>query len=267
MIYLIRKEQPMQYYANEFYSLKEYMAHHGILGQKWGKQNGPPYPLGANDHSALEKKLNKYQEKAAKYKTKVPSHYLTDFGKHKAEKYTQKAMAMEGKASKLQKKLMKYMDRDSNNMIDTVGNMYKSLDLEAMNNVRDKMRKKIKALNIPVSDSNGQLTDFGKQRMYDDLSTIANSLNKVATTSHTGADLDKVSYELNEYLDSYNNTAFNNLKVDYKSSTVNGKEYLQTIVSCVDRNNDPIFIDSLYGKAVFVSDLSPNNQTRKKGNK
>lgn len=30
--------------------------HHGILGMKWGKKNGPPYPLGASDHSASEKK-------------------------------------------------------------------------------------------------------------------------------------------------------------------------------------------------------------------
>lgn len=33
-----------------------YLAHHGILGMKWGKKNGPPYPLGASDHSAAEKK-------------------------------------------------------------------------------------------------------------------------------------------------------------------------------------------------------------------
>lgn len=30
--------------------------HHGIKGQKWGKRNGPPYPLGASDHSASERK-------------------------------------------------------------------------------------------------------------------------------------------------------------------------------------------------------------------
>lgn len=30
--------------------------HHGILGQKWGRRNGPPYPLSAGDHSASEKK-------------------------------------------------------------------------------------------------------------------------------------------------------------------------------------------------------------------
>lgn len=32
------------------------LAHHGILGMKWGKLNGPPYPLDSSDHSASEKK-------------------------------------------------------------------------------------------------------------------------------------------------------------------------------------------------------------------
>ncbi len=33
-----------------------YLRHHGILGQRWGKKNGPPYPLGSSDHSASERK-------------------------------------------------------------------------------------------------------------------------------------------------------------------------------------------------------------------
>lgn len=33
------------------------LSHHGILGQKWGKRNGPPYPLDAEDHSAREKAM------------------------------------------------------------------------------------------------------------------------------------------------------------------------------------------------------------------
>lgn len=45
----------MEMYGYEFISATE-LKHHGILGQKWGKRNGPPYPLDASDHSAREKK-------------------------------------------------------------------------------------------------------------------------------------------------------------------------------------------------------------------
>ena len=31
--------------------------HHGILGQKWGHKNGPPYPLSGGDYSKTELKL------------------------------------------------------------------------------------------------------------------------------------------------------------------------------------------------------------------
>lgn len=38
----------------QFVSNSSYLSHHGIRGQKWGKKNGPPYPLGGGDYSAEE---------------------------------------------------------------------------------------------------------------------------------------------------------------------------------------------------------------------
>lgn len=41
---------------NPYVPQEVFLAHHGIMGQRWGKKNGPPYPLSAGAHSASEKK-------------------------------------------------------------------------------------------------------------------------------------------------------------------------------------------------------------------
>ena len=45
----------MDYIITTKHSSSE-LYHHGILGQKWGKKNGPPYPLEPSAHSSAEKK-------------------------------------------------------------------------------------------------------------------------------------------------------------------------------------------------------------------
>lgn len=41
--------------AGNYYICDE-LYHHGIQGQRWGKRNGPPYPLDKSDYSSAEKK-------------------------------------------------------------------------------------------------------------------------------------------------------------------------------------------------------------------
>ena len=43
-------------YYNPYVRQELELYHHGVAGQKWGKRNGPPYPLAASAHSASEKK-------------------------------------------------------------------------------------------------------------------------------------------------------------------------------------------------------------------
>lgn len=52
--------------------------HHGILGQQWGKKNGPPYPLDASDHSASEKKAGWRKSLDNSEDTDKKKHGLSD---------------------------------------------------------------------------------------------------------------------------------------------------------------------------------------------
>lgn len=66
-------ENDLQTYNEAMESLE----HHGILGQKWGRQQGPPYPLDSEDHSAAEKKAGwrrSLEGATDKVKTAVQKH-------------------------------------------------------------------------------------------------------------------------------------------------------------------------------------------------
>lgn len=63
----------------------DYIEHHGIKGQKWGKRNGPPYPLDAEDHSAEEKKKNpKIAEEIEENKEQKKAEKIFEKVKHDA---------------------------------------------------------------------------------------------------------------------------------------------------------------------------------------
>ena len=59
-----------------------YLIHHGIKGQQWGIQNGPPYPLNTKTH---RKVINKAKETVQKVKEDA-DNYRKSFNKQKAIK-------------------------------------------------------------------------------------------------------------------------------------------------------------------------------------
>lgn len=75
---------------NDFES--NYLAHHGILGQRWGKKNGPPYPLDAGEHSSSEKKAgwreSLEKKKAERKKNKEQKSFAKQIKKATKGKYT-----------------------------------------------------------------------------------------------------------------------------------------------------------------------------------
>lgn len=60
-------------YKDQLYQ-ELYLAHHGILGQKWGTQNGPPYPLSGGDYTETEWKALK-SERRNRYSKYNKKHY------------------------------------------------------------------------------------------------------------------------------------------------------------------------------------------------
>lgn len=56
--------------------------HHGILGMKWGKRNGPPYPLSSSQKSSSEKKKSIVQKINERKQIKREQKQIESFEKN-----------------------------------------------------------------------------------------------------------------------------------------------------------------------------------------
>lgn len=64
-------------------NFEQVLSHHGILGQKWGKRNGPPYPIDKdikkNDKREKKKRYKELAKTNKELKRKIKERkYLTD---------------------------------------------------------------------------------------------------------------------------------------------------------------------------------------------
>lgn len=130
--------------------------HHGILGQRWGHKNGPPYPLDSSDHSPEEKKAMRKaaraERSAARKQKKQVKHEI------KAQKKAEKAEAERQKVLRegSLKDIRKYKGKISNAEYQDI---FKRLENEERLDNFDKQKKvnaatKIKAAKSVVSDLN-----------------------------------------------------------------------------------------------------------------
>lgn len=86
---------------NDFES--NYLAHHGILGQKHGQRNGPPYPLSRGDHSAAEK--------AAGWMKSLKDKHAVKVKKKKQQAALEKARIAKAKKAEEEKRAKEYEEK------------------------------------------------------------------------------------------------------------------------------------------------------------
>ena len=108
-----------------------FLYHHGILGMRWGKQNGPPYPRDAEDHSASEKKAG--WRKSLKENREIKKQKTRDFLLDMQKNYYKNKPSRNKKTDYILKSIQDY----ALDFIDEIDN-----ELKNLNNINYNMTSK-----------------------------------------------------------------------------------------------------------------------------
>lgn len=155
------------------------LQHSGILGQKWGQRNGPPYPLKPSAHSAAEKKAMKSSgnrgSSIAKYKAKVAKKAQIEAVK-KAEKQKKSEEKKNAQSAKLKEKILKSR---------SVAKVYKHADLFSDQELQQ-LKNRFTLENDIKKLKNSDFTQKGKD-FIDKVGMAGDTLNKVANVIENGS--------------------------------------------------------------------------------
>ena len=154
---------------------KDYLEHHQILGAKWGKKNGPPYPLGSGDHSSAEKKA------AAAAGVKVGKDSgkgsIENVKKKKKALLTEEEKRLKAEEARLKgdsKNINKYMDKlttDELRDAQTRAQIKKSLSEEKQSKAEKDKRDAM------LSGDKEKVKEYATKMTYNELTEAMNKVN------------------------------------------------------------------------------------------
>lgn len=154
---------------------KDYLEHHQILGAKWGKKNGPPYPLGSGDHSSAEKKA------AAAAGVKVGKDSgkgsIDNVKKKKKAPLTEEEKRLKAEEARLKgdsKNINKYMDKlttDELRDAQTRAQIKKSLSEEKQSKAEKDKRDAM------LSGDKEKVKEYATKMTYNELSEAMNKVD------------------------------------------------------------------------------------------
>ena len=157
------------------YFNKDYLEHHQILGAKWGKKNGPPYPLGSGDHSSSEKKA------AAAAGVKVGKDSgkgsIENVKKKKKTPLTEEEKRLKAEEARLKgdsKNINKYMDKlttDELRDAQTRAQIKKSLSEEKQSKAEKDKREAM------LSGDKEKVKEYATKMTYNELSEAMNKVD------------------------------------------------------------------------------------------
>lgn len=148
---------------NDFES--NYLMHHGILGQKWGKKNGPPYPLEAGDHSASEKKagwIKSLRDKHAANKRKKKQRAALEKARQVRAQKTAEKKAAEAKKAEFEKKKQEILrSGDAKQILEYKDQLTDQEIQSALNRLRNE--RDIKSMVPPEKSGFDKINSFMKK--------------------------------------------------------------------------------------------------------
>ena len=154
---------------------KDYLEHHQILGAKWGKKNGPPYPLGSGDHSSAEKKAAAAAEvKVGKDSCKGS---IENVKKKKKAPLTEEEKRLKAEEARLKgdsKNINKYMDKlttDELRDAQTRAQIKKSLSEEKQSKAEKDKRDAM------LSGDKEKVKEYATKMTYNELTEAMNKVD------------------------------------------------------------------------------------------